>query len=160
MRFLSDYVRRPRLMAREETKLSQYGSVLTIDTTAAISVRLQGAPPDQDRVRRRSLPSLESGRPTRGDFSGRSGPKEFPGNARPDVHEDWMASARLLPDEQSFSSRGGDSTSKSSCRHEMVARELHDALQSPASLKRSFICRTLQITSDRWHRPCVFADSL
>src|SRR5262245_44946208 len=50
----------------------------------------------------------ESRRPPGSYLRRRSGPPALPGNAEPELPENRLGSLRLLPDEQSFSSRGRD----------------------------------------------------
>lgn len=60
-----------------------------------------------------------------GDFPGRLGSETVPGSAGKSVCEEWVASACLLPDEQSFSRRSGDAATQSGGRDAVAAGHLY-----------------------------------
>ena len=58
--------------------------------------------------------------------------------------KDGLASAGLVPDEQSFSSGDGNAASQPGGGDEMVSRHLHLALQSATQARWPFVQRALQ----------------
>ena len=71
----------------------------------------------------------------------------------PSLSQDGVASACLLPDEQSFSSGDRDAAAESVAGNEVAPGHLHATIQSAASALGASLWRTLQGAIDRWALP-------